>query len=341
MKRPDARLAIAWLIFPKDFATQSRGWSRPPKVDLLPDRFVLVTTTGGVRNTPIVGNPIHSPLEAGLDPTAPTDEQMQRDADGNLVVPEPMKWMTDFDRAVEWGMGFRVPLTSEQAEQGFDRLVVVGLRLQDSAQEGKRLFSNLWLHHHFGRSGIAIVPQGTPTNNTEGRSSGHSRVDDPDASFKRLFGSNTDVPFSADPFAKSDGQCLTEMLGLDPFEPGVIPGGDGRDQAEAKAMNRVLMPATLSTRAVRCAHLHTSQPVSAEGQHPALDSPFSCRNTSPRNDGHQGHRSPGSSQCRRWSQVGRACPHDDEGVSVRTVVAAGIDTRCFGGDQSRGPSFGE
>jgi len=243
--RSAVELTVALLIFPEDTPSKERGWNRAPRVDLLPDRFVLMTYTDGVRNPPVVGAPVRSPLVVGIDPQAPADEQMRQDENGNLNVPDPMQWMVDFDRAVEWGMGFRINLTPQQAAQGFERLLVLGVRMESSADEGRKLVERLLLHHHYGKSGIGIVPQGTPTNNTEGRTSGHSRIDDPDESFDRLFKQPADFSQSLDPFEKPDRQWLGEMLGLDFDVLKTIDSGTGRDQAEAKAMNRVLCPATL------------------------------------------------------------------------------------------------
>ena len=38
-----------------------------------------------------------------------------------------MKWITDFNTAIEAGMAFRIPLTVAQ-QKGFSRIVVLGLK---------------------------------------------------------------------------------------------------------------------------------------------------------------------------------------------------------------------
>ena len=44
--------------------------------------------------------------------------------------------------------------------------------------------------------------------------------------------------------AKTDGQWLAELLGIDPAVVAAVPGADGTDQREARAMNAALWPAT-------------------------------------------------------------------------------------------------
>ena len=91
--------------------------------------------------------------------------------------------MADFERAVDDGLGFKVDLTPAQARTGFDRLLVLGVRLSADEQQGAAALETLLAHHQYGRSGFSLVPQGTPTNNTEGAGSGFTRGDDADASF--------------------------------------------------------------------------------------------------------------------------------------------------------------
>jgi hypothetical protein len=86
-----------------------------------------------------------------------------------------------------------------------------------------------------------VLAQGTPTNNTEEASSGLLRGDDADASFdgaERF----TDA---AEPLDRRDGQWLAEHLGIDPDVLRDVPGTEGADQADARAMNAALWPATL------------------------------------------------------------------------------------------------
>ena len=115
----------------------------------------------------------------------------------------------------------------------------------DAPEESQKAIETLLLHHHHSRTGLALVPQGTPTNNTEQASAGFDRADDAEASFdmvvRRLRPRLPDQDRWAD---KQDGQWLAEALGLDPAVFATVPGARGTDQLEARAANVALWPAT-------------------------------------------------------------------------------------------------
>ncbi len=240
--KTEVNLSVALLVFaPID--TKQSAWSHAPKLKILPDRFVFIGYQGSGAPVVRLGNPVPSTLIVGPDPSAPKEEQLQHDAAGNLVVPEEMKWISDFDRAVDSGMGFRIDLDPVQAERGFDRVLVVGLRLSADEQAAKTELETLFHHHAFGRTGLAVVPQGTPTNNTEALGSGFGRLDDPDESFTDRKG----PAFAPDSnwLDKRDGQWVAEYLGIDPTLFANVHEGGAADQSTARAMNAALWPATL------------------------------------------------------------------------------------------------
>src|SRR5581483_5913082 len=138
-KRSDVTVSAAFLVFPKpeDTPAKQHSWTQPSRVNLLPDRLVLTGYSDGHVIFQRLGNPIPSPLAAGPDPNAPPDQQL-RQKDGEIVVDDEMKWMVDFERAVQVGMGFRVSLEAAQARLGFDRLVVLGVRLSSKEDEGQQ-----------------------------------------------------------------------------------------------------------------------------------------------------------------------------------------------------------
>ena len=235
-------VSAAFVIFPP-VVTKQNAWSRAPKFTILPDRFVFIGYDGAEATKIEIGQPVPSPLSAGPDPSAPQEEQLKHDVDGNLLMPDELKWIADFDLAVKVGMGFRIDLNETQAQRGFDRVLVVGLRLSADEQAAKGELETLFQHHAFSRAGLAVLPQGTPTNNTEVEGSGFKRLDDPDESFDDqkapLF-----VP-EADWLDKRDGQWLAEYLGIDPALFTHIHQGGAMDQLAARAMNIALWPATL------------------------------------------------------------------------------------------------
>jgi hypothetical protein len=251
----EVEVIVAFVVFPKpeNVPTKQQSWSQAPKVNVLPDRFVLIGYANDEQVLLEVGNPIPSPLIVGPDPSAPAEDQLRPEKNtGDLFVGEDMKWMVDFERAIEVGMGFKVDLNNDLATKGFDRLLVLGLRLSADLQESKTLLEALIQHHQNSRSGLSILPQGTPTNNTEKKGAGFSRSDDADESFDDYFlnatqGSNADSLFANvdDPLLKRDGQWLAEFLGIDRDVLKKVRNSDGTDQAEAKAMNIALWPATI------------------------------------------------------------------------------------------------
>jgi hypothetical protein len=239
------KVAVLQLTPAAALETRRTSWSSAPKVDLLPDCFVLigVDRAGNVKTWP-AGRPIARPLYAGPDPSAPADEQLKPD-DDDLKIPDELQWMFDFDRAVEAGMGFVVDLTQDEASRGFDRLMILGVRLGESPDEGRAALERLLEHHLHSRAGLAIIPQGTPTNNTEKKGSGYAFRDDSDATFKTLFKGEREYDVLADPLLRRDGQWLADLLGIRHDLVQRIPNAGGTDQTEARAMQIALWPGTL------------------------------------------------------------------------------------------------
>lgn len=243
----DVELEVAFVIFPKpdEIDTKFQAWAKAPKVNVLPERLVLLGFSESNEGPPlqVIGNPIPSSLATGPDPSADEGEQM-RIENGDLVISEEMKWMVDFEEAVAKGMGFKIDLTPEQADSGFDRLFVLGVRLSTDKDEGKNTIETLIDHHHHSRKGFGILSPGTPTNNTEKEPSTYSWREDSDDSFDIYF--KNEIP--DDPagwFEKKDGRWLAEILGINTSALENVANYYGTDQCEAMAMNVALWPATL------------------------------------------------------------------------------------------------
>ena len=121
-----------------------------------------------------------------------------------LQIPDEIAWMFDFERALEVGMAFRIDLSPEQAQAGFDRLIVLGVRLGDSPRRPRSL-ERLLEHHLNSRAGLELLPQGTPTNNTEKAGTGYSCRDDPDASFDAVLQQAPEYALEPDPRCEATG----------------------------------------------------------------------------------------------------------------------------------------
>jgi hypothetical protein len=241
--RQTTNVTVAWLQLPVETGEDRRGWRRAPMAAALPERFALIAFSSGAKPVEAIGARILEPLYVGPDPAAPEDERIVP-KDGKLKIPEPLKWMFDFDAAVAAGMGLRIPLTPEQAESGFDRIVVLGVRMRADADDGRATFEELITGHGYSRAGFEILAQGAATNNSDDAPSAWSRRDDPDLAFDDVFGPPK-FEVKTDPLEKRDGQIFAERLGLDPAVLIHVRGANGRDSLEAQAMNMALAPGTL------------------------------------------------------------------------------------------------
>ena len=234
---------VAFLHLPQsNVETRPASWTRAARARLLPDQLALLGYADSGRQVLAqTGAPIPDSLVVSPDPALPDSEQL-RVENGQLRVPEDLRWLVDFDRAVEQGMGFRVPLTDETRD-GLDRLVVLGLRTRSTPQEAGTELETLLAHHFYGSTGLRVVPQGTPTNNTAEAPSGHEQRDVAEESFEALFRPHPNVPLEMWQRKRAD-RILAELLGLSPQTFFPVPGSEATDQREARAMNVALWPAT-------------------------------------------------------------------------------------------------
>lgn len=228
----------------EEMATRRTSWSRPAKVELLPERLVLIGYTGAEASLTALGATIPPALLVSPDPNAPPERQLTP-VDDTLQIPDEIAWMFNFEQALKVGMAFQLDLTPGQARAGFDRLVVLGVRLGDSPAAAKTKLEQLLEHHLHSRAGLEILPQGTPTNNTEKGGSGYSFRDDPEASFQPFFQQKPQYTVEADPLLRSDGEWLAQLLGLRHELAQRIPHAGGHDASEARAMQIALWSGTL------------------------------------------------------------------------------------------------
>ncbi|MGZ4826877.1 MAG: hypothetical protein ACXVY9_05880, partial [Terriglobales bacterium] len=247
LTKADVRLSTAFVVFPPDPETTLQSWSQAPQIKQFPDRFIVLGFSGAQQTLEAVGGPVTLPLYVGPDPSGDPSETIHPDPPPNgpdLFVPDELKWMVDFDRAVAAGMALAIDLTPEQAANGFDLLMVIGLQLSTPAESGPAALQELLAHHQTGRSGFELLSQGTPAHNSSGAGSGYTRADDPDATFDDRKKLPLFKPV-ADATEKLDGQWLAEFLGLDPAFVAGVHGSDGEDQKQARAMQTAMWPATL------------------------------------------------------------------------------------------------
>jgi len=260
----DATVKVVFLVFEAAAETKINAWSQATTVRTFPERFVLLGYQGN-DDPPVInllGQPVPSPIVLGPDTRDDVEALLVEEfGPGFADLPDEEKatkyveylsgrsatrWMFDFDAAVSMGLGFRVDLTAEQARQGFTRLMVLGVRMGSDSQAARQSLEELLRHHQFGDAGFSLLPQGTPTNNTEETASGQSEVEDPDEAFERYLGEETPND-PTDPKLKRDGRRLADLLGVDPDAAGLttVMHYFGGDQVEAEAMHTALWNATL------------------------------------------------------------------------------------------------
>ncbi|MBX3082873.1 MAG: hypothetical protein KF716_14635 [Anaerolineae bacterium] len=222
---------------------KAESWSQAPRSHVMPDRFVVMGFIDGKEVFRQQGNPIPDPLIVGPDPNGTADEFQQKA--GDLLVGDDIAWIYDFPQAVKVGMGIQVPLDPSFVAHGLDRVIVLGVRLAVDEKDSQKLVETLLENHSFAADGLSIVPQGTPTNNTDRQGSGFSSVDPgAEVSFAVETGDPLFEPVQA-ALDKHDGQWLVEALGIEHALFQRIEHADGSDTLDALLMNGALWNATL------------------------------------------------------------------------------------------------
>jgi len=243
----DVAVSAAFVVFPPDPAVKQAPWSQAPQLRQFPERFVVIGYVAGQPVLQAISGLITLPLDVGpdpsADPSADPGSAIHPDG-GDLYVPDQLRWMTDFDAALAAGMALSIPLAPEQARTGFDRLLVLGVQMAASENDGAAALEQLLQHHLVGRSGLSLVPQGTPTHNTTGTGTGYTVLDDADESFDDRKNQPLFTP-AADIWSKRDGQWAAEALGVGTSLLATVHASGGKDQMQARAMQRALWPATL------------------------------------------------------------------------------------------------
>jgi hypothetical protein len=227
------------LTFPTFDLTKTQAWSRAPRTDVMPDKFVVMGFTGDTKVVEVTGELIPDELVVGPDPM---DADNGFVTSGNSLQFGPdFDWASDFDQAVAKGMGFRLPLTADQAKSGFDRILVLGLYLSRDKDDSQQVLQDLIDNHHYSPQGFSLLAQGSATNNTSQAGSAFTNMD-PYADISYLVEAGTPL---FDASTDCDGRNLADGLGIDYSVLQHVAGSDGTDNREAILMNTALYPGTL------------------------------------------------------------------------------------------------
>ncbi|MGW4523638.1 hypothetical protein [Amycolatopsis sp. NPDC004378] len=236
-------VAVAFLVLapPPAGSTAADSWTQPARAQLLPDRFQVRGYLGSRQVVSVTGAAVPATLSVSPDPNA-ADQISVNEQTGALHVPDDLRWLTDFDRAVAVGMGVRIPLTDE-IRGGLDRLVAFGLREQSAPAKTATDLAGLITRQLRGPDGFALLPQGTPTNNTDTQDAGQAAEDEAAAALRSSTGAAATAA-AADWTSRTDGRIFADLLGLDAGVLTGMPNADGTDQRDARAANTALWPAT-------------------------------------------------------------------------------------------------
>jgi hypothetical protein len=212
------------------------SWDRAPQTAHLPDRWLALAYRQGREAGRAISQPVREPLALGFDPHLPPGQGVDVSGDGLELDPE-LAWTVDFARAEEAGMALRLTLDQQDLQQGFDRLLVFGVKTSLTPGEGATALAGLFEGHHYS-AGWAFIAQGTPTNNTETATSPYPP---PDPDGRRNFAVERGSGLDTD---EGDGVRLMRALGLPASLVAHVEGADRTEQAGARAMNRALWPIT-------------------------------------------------------------------------------------------------
>ncbi len=231
--------------FPTGLATRASSFERPSVARLVPGHWTVVTYRGTTETHRVDSLPVQAPLQVGPTPhsTPVTDPA------SGLTVDDGMRWLVDFETAVQAGMGVRIGgLSADEQRRGFDKIVAFGLPARPGGSgplthahpqpppNQSQALAALFEAHRFS-DGLAFLPQGSPTNNTPEARSAYSRGD-----------TGYDTAFAAErgaPLDPEDGRLAAEALGIpaETFEH--TEHADRRDQEASLHMGVALWPGTL------------------------------------------------------------------------------------------------
>ena len=218
---------------------EEEGWLVVPKLIGLPDRFDVFGYQGDKRVCWVTGNPIQGDFTLLRKASSGQEELFDTDS----------KWMLDFNDAEVRGMAVRITnqdlIEGFDIQDGFSRLIVVGIR-SSSATTSQQLLEELIDSHHYS-TGLGFLEYGTPTNNTQKTPSGHSEsTEDREGSYEiEVLGPDIweEVPSEPRTNAQRFGHALG--LGLQPEQLRYLAhAGDNTVDAYAKEMQTALWPST-------------------------------------------------------------------------------------------------
>lgn len=215
-------------VFPS-VPIRDSSWEKAATADALPDAWTVVLISGG-QTTLYRGSPITPALAVNLTPNSGAFP-------AGSTVDAGLQWMVNFDAAVTAGMGIKIALTPTQRSAGFSQIFVYGLRASDDSPA--QTFASLLDAHHY-TDGLALVPQGSATNNTPDAPSAYSRKD---PNFELSFATERSQSLLLNP--SCDGLVFSSAVGVASSYLDHVAAADGTGSLNGGDMMQALWPATL------------------------------------------------------------------------------------------------
>jgi hypothetical protein len=140
-----------------------------PTSYILPDHFILIAKPKDKAEMIVAGKPVRKNLQLGIHLSEENSQQEQFEVvNGDLKVSKGMKWMTDYDEAVNAGMA--ITLSYTENVNHFEYIYVIGVKADHEDNILKGLFEN----HIYGGDGVDLLKLGTPTNCIDDIASGYN-----------------------------------------------------------------------------------------------------------------------------------------------------------------------
>ena len=222
-------------------ATRLQTWSGPAETRVLPDRWLVLAfrpIDQELRRCRTWSEPVAEPLQLTLNPNPNPDPSRSVNVSDNLKLDRDVHWTIDFREAEKKGMAVRVPIEQTDLEQGFARLIVLGVKSSLRPEAAAARLEELLDAHHYTR-GLAFVAQGSPTNNANGIAAAYPPDDtDGNHSYQVELEQALNTP-------TSDGTRFMRALGLSPELAAHLDRADRTEHESARAMNNALWPGTL------------------------------------------------------------------------------------------------
>ncbi len=240
----DITLNNAQLTFPQQKDEKTHSWTRAPQTQILPDRFVVQIHNDSRRKNdpalaPITGQPVADTVFAGPDPFL-AEEAFKKDEKG-ISLDDSFAWISDFEKAVQQGLGFKIEIKEEYLNKGvIDRISVMGLMASADPQESQKLLESHIQSLRYSK-GFSFLKQGMATNNTA--LSGSAYNENADDLSRGYYDGAEETIITND--KQSDGYLLASNLGIDPALFNNVRHAEKKEVEEARAMSTALYPATI------------------------------------------------------------------------------------------------